>query len=77
MNRFTKLVFVLCLALVISAVSHAAFAAPLDSQIVARLDALEKTRSELLVLRANAPGRYVLRVATKGHEARAVVVLGR
>lgn len=30
----------------------------------------------LLVLRAHAPGRYVLRVATKGHEARAVVVVG-
>jgi len=47
MNRFTKLVFVLCLALVISAVSHAAFAAPLDSQIVARLDALEKENAVL------------------------------
>jgi flagellar hook capping protein FlgD len=31
----------------------------------------------LLVLRAHAPGRYVLRVAIKGHEARAVVVVGK
>jgi hypothetical protein len=31
----------------------------------------------LLILRAPAPGRYVLRVAANGHEARAVVVVTR
>jgi hypothetical protein len=37
------------------------------------LNALRSGR--FLVLRAPAPGRYVLRVAAKGHEARAVVVV--
>jgi FlgD Ig-like domain len=35
----------------------------------------EVRRGKLLVLRAPAPGRYVLRVAVKGYEARAVVVV--
>ena len=35
----------------------------------------EVRRGKLLVLRAPAPGRYLLRVAVKGHEARAVVVV--
>jgi hypothetical protein len=47
MNRFKKLVLVLCLALVTSTVSHATFAATLDEQIAARLDALEKENAAL------------------------------
>src|ERR1700733_13056579 len=47
MNRFTKFVLVLCLALVTSTVSHATFAATLDEQIAARLDALEKENAAL------------------------------
>jgi hypothetical protein len=35
----------------------------------------ELRRGRLLVLRAPAPGRYVLRVVANGHQARAVVVV--
>jgi len=49
MNRFSKLAFLLCLALAASGVSRAALAATVDAQISARLDALEK---ENAVLRA-------------------------
>jgi hypothetical protein len=47
MNRFTKLAFLLCLALTASAVSHAAFAAPIDAQTSERLDALERENAAL------------------------------
>jgi hypothetical protein len=47
MNGFTKLAFLLCLALTASAVSHPAFAATPDEQISARLDALEKENAAL------------------------------
>ncbi len=47
MNRFAKLAFLLCLALMTSAVSRLAFAATPDEQISARLDALEKENAAL------------------------------
>jgi hypothetical protein len=47
MNRFTKLAVLLCLALTGSAISHAAFAATIDEQTSARLDALEKENAAL------------------------------
>jgi hypothetical protein len=47
MYRFTKLALLLCLALAAAAVRHPAFAATLDEQILARLDALEKENAAL------------------------------
>jgi hypothetical protein len=47
MNRFTQLALPLCLVLTSSAVSHAAFAATIDEQTSARLDALEKENAAL------------------------------
>jgi hypothetical protein len=47
MNRWIKLAFFLCLPLTASAVSHPAFAATLEEQISARLDALEKENTAL------------------------------
>jgi hypothetical protein len=49
MNRFTRIAFLLCLSLTLtaSAVSHAAFAATVEEQISARLDALEKENAAL------------------------------
>jgi hypothetical protein len=47
MKRFVKLVFLLCLALIASMVPHSTFAATLDEQISARLDALEKENAAL------------------------------
>jgi Legionella pneumophila major outer membrane protein precursor len=47
MNRFTRIAFLLCLSLTASAVSHSAFAATVEEQISARLDALEKENAAL------------------------------
>jgi len=47
MNSFSKLRFLLCLALLTSAVSHTAFAATIDDQTSTRLDALEKENAAL------------------------------
>ena len=47
MNRFTKLAFLLCVPLTVSALSHSAFAATIEEQISARLDALEKENAAL------------------------------
>jgi hypothetical protein len=47
MNRLTKLALLLCLASTTSAVSHTAFAATIDEQTSARLDALEKENAAL------------------------------
>jgi hypothetical protein len=47
MNGITKLALLLCLPLTISAASHSAFAATIDEQIAARLDALEKENAAL------------------------------
>ena len=47
MSRSAKLALLLCLALAAAAVRHPAFAATLDEQISARLDALEKENAAL------------------------------
>src|ERR1700730_16588775 len=47
MTRFTKLAFLLCLPWAASAVSHSAFAATIEENISARLDALEKENAPL------------------------------
>jgi hypothetical protein len=47
MNKFTRLAFLLCLPLTASAVAHAAFAATIEEQISARLDALENENAAL------------------------------
>jgi hypothetical protein len=47
MNSFTKLAFLLCPALTVSAVLHPAFAATIEVAISARLDALEKENATL------------------------------
>jgi hypothetical protein len=47
MNSITKLGFLLCLASTGAAVSHPAFAATVEEQIAARLDALEKENAAL------------------------------
>jgi hypothetical protein len=47
MCSFTRLAFLLCLALATSAISYSARAATLDEQTAARLDALEKENSAL------------------------------
>jgi len=47
MNRIIKLAFLLCLPLTASAISHKAFAATIEEQISARLDALETENAAL------------------------------
>jgi len=47
MNKLTRLAFLLCLPLMASAVSHSAFAATIEQQISARLDALENENAAL------------------------------
>jgi len=47
MDRFTKLALLLCIPLTASAVPRAAFAATIEEQISARLDALEKENAVL------------------------------
>jgi cell division protein FtsB len=47
MNRFTKLAFLFCVALTAAVASHSAFAATIDEQTSARLDALEKENAAL------------------------------
>jgi hypothetical protein len=63
MNRFTKQSFLLCLALTSSAVSHSAFAATIEEQTLARLDALEKENAAL----KQQLRRIENSVATSGH----------
>ena len=47
MNRFTKLAFLLCLPLTLSAVAQSAFAATIEEHISARLDSLERENAAL------------------------------
>jgi hypothetical protein len=47
MKKLTRLAFLLCLPLTVSAVSHSAFAATVEQQISARLDALENENAAL------------------------------
>jgi hypothetical protein len=47
MNKVSKLAFLMCLPVAGSAASHAAFAATMEEQISARLDALEKENTAL------------------------------
>ena len=47
MKKLSRLAFLLCLPLTVSAVSHSAFAATVEQQISARLDALENENAAL------------------------------
>ena len=75
MNGFTKLALLLSLPLTISAASHSAFAAGIDEQIAARLDALEKENAALRarVNRLEAPKAATLRQRSADVEPNAAV----
>ena len=66
MTKLTKLAFYLCLALAASAVSRTAYAATINQQILARLDALER---ENAALRARVRRLETSRAAKIEHRA--------